>query len=318
MAITSRVELAELSSQFLPEAVPYAVLTPEIADTRPLPLCLLLMGGGGSRQTLVDCKPLFELWWSEGAVAPIVLATPSPGMSYYVEDAAAGVRWESFLLKDFILHLRKTSNIGGDRSATAIAGISMGGLGALKIALAHPEKFACVAAMNPMIEPGFHDEQIGARNRLHHSAGGPERLIGPHREPELFAAEHPANRAIRNAAAIRESDLAIYFEAGDNDFVNAHDGAEFLHRVLWELDISHEYRLLRGGDHGGSTFRPRMRDTFAWVSAVLSQKAGEPSPEELAIRAMRAQMEPAREQAAAADQATRRRFGRLPEIRIGQ
>ena len=169
MAITSRVELAELSSQFLPEPVPYAVLTPEITEARPLPLCLLLMGGGGSRQTLVDCKPLFELWWSEGGVAPMVLATPSPGMSYYVEDPAAGVRWESFVLQDFIPRLRNNCNVDAERRATAVTGISMGGLGALKIAFTHPEEFACVAAMNPMMEPGFRDDQIGARNRLHHS-----------------------------------------------------------------------------------------------------------------------------------------------------
>jgi hypothetical protein len=40
----------------------------------------------------------------------------------------------------------------------------------------------------------------------------------------------------------------------NRDFLNAHDGAEFLHRVLWDLDLWHEYHLVRNADHGGPTF----------------------------------------------------------------
>ena len=269
--MASNVELSELSSAHLHEAVPYAVITPPgYNESGPFPLCVVLMGGGGSRQSLIDCRPLFESWWSESVLAPMVLATPSAGMSYYLEDPEHGVRWESFILEEFIPHLRATCKVGADRRSTAIMGISMGGYGALKLAFAHPEQVAAVAAMNPMLEPGYSDAQIGARNRLHHTSGGPARLIGPGRDPELFAANNPANRARANAERIRESALPIYIEVGDNDFVNAHDGTEFLHRVLWDLDLSHEYRLVRGGDHGGPTFRPRMRATYAWLSAVLT------------------------------------------------
>jgi S-formylglutathione hydrolase len=294
----SKIELADLPS------IPYAVIAPE--SPGPLPLCIVLMGGGGSRQSLVDCQPLFDQWWAEGILAPMVFATPSAGMSYYLD-------WDAFILDEFVPHLRAKYNT----AATAITGISMGGYGALKIAFAHPGQFAAVAVMNPMLEPGLNDAQIGARNKIHHSTGGPASLIGPAREPEIFAANNPANRAIANANRIRESALPIYLEVGDNDFVNAHDGAEFLHRVLWDLDISHEYHLVRGADHGGPTFRPRMRATYAWLSAVFAaQTPAEPAAEQLALDAIRAQLEPMRSQAAESDPSTRRRFGVLPEPRV--
>jgi S-formylglutathione hydrolase len=234
----------------------------------------------------------------------MVLATPSAGMSYYVEDPADGVRWESFLVGELVPHLRGVCKVN---SSTAITGISMGGYGALKTAFAHPKHFAAVAAMNPMIEPGFEDAEIPERNRLHHSSGGPERLIGPRRDRALFAENHPANRAKLHADRIRESGLPIYFEAGDNDFVNAHDGAEFLHRVLWGLDISHEYHLVRGADHGGATFRPRMLETFAWVGRALAS----PTSEDRSMSAIRAQIQPLRDRAAASDPTAYRRFGVL-------
>jgi len=304
--MSSNVELAELSSTYLSEVVPYATIAAR--DAGPLPLCILLMGGGGSWQSLVDCQPLFDRWWEEGALAPMIFATPSAGMSYYIEDPH-GDRWDSFVIEHFIPHLRAAFNT----SVTAITGISMGGYGALKIAFAHPELFAAVTAMNPMIEPGLTDSRVGARNRIHHASGGPARLIGPSRDPELFAANNPANRAIANAVPIRESGLPIYIEAGDNDFVNAHDGTEFLHRVLWDLDISHEYHLVRGADHGGPTFRPRMRAAYVWLSAALSARTlAEPTAEQNALQAIRAQIGPLRDQAAASDPTTRRRFGVLP------
>jgi len=313
----SNFELSELSSSNLPEAVPYAIVTPpDYRASVPFPLCLVLMGGGGSRQSLIDCQPLLDAWWSEGSLAPMVLATPSAGMSYYVEDPEQGVRWESFLMEDFIPHLRKACNVGDDRDATAITGMSMGGYGALKIAFAHPQQFAAVAVMNPMLEPGCADSEIGARNRLHHSSGGPARLIGPGRDPLLFAANNLANRAQANAGRILESGLPIYLEVGDNDFVNAHDGTEFLHRVLWDLDISHEYRLVRGGDHGGPWFRPRLRAMFAWLSAVLTA-TGEPSNEERTFRAVKEQLRSVREKATAVDPTTGRRFGVLPRESLG-
>lgn len=105
--------------------------------------------------------------------------------------------------------------------------------------------------MQPMLEPGLREGDVQARNRLHHSAGGPSQLVGPQRDATLWESNNPANRAREHRPEIQASGLAIYIDTGDSDFLNAHDRAEFLHRVLWEQDISHEYGLLRGADHGG-------------------------------------------------------------------
>ena len=185
--MSSNVELSDLASGHLPEPVPYAVITPPgYRESGPLPLCLVLMGGGGGRQSLVDCQPLFDQWWAEGSLAAMVFATPSAGLSYYLEDSDGGVRWESFLVDDFIPHLRATCNVGSDRRSTAITGISMGGYGALKIAFARPERFAAVAAINPMLEPGYRDAEIGARNRIHHTSGGRQYLLALRLLPSMY------------------------------------------------------------------------------------------------------------------------------------
>ena len=334
----SRIEVGELAVNFAAATVPYAVLLPD--DGGPHPLCLFLHGGGGSHQNLIDMRSLFERWWSDGVVAPMVIAMAGTGaMSYYLDHPDGSARWESFIAEDFLAHLREKFNLGRERESTFITGISMGGYGSLKIAFSRPDRFAAVAAIQPLLEPGFHDSEIGARNRLHHLVGGPRELLGANRDA-VFEANNPANRARAGAEAIKKSGLAIYLEVGDEDFLNAHDGTEFLHRVLWDLDISHEYRLIRGADHGGPTFIPRIRDSFAWLGAVSLQLQraatesptaderavsewierglmGEPPPvdssSEAFIRILRAQLKPVRDQAGSVDPTTSRRYGKLPK-----
>jgi hypothetical protein len=45
-------------------------------------------------------------------------------------------------------------------------------------------------------------------------------------------------RALAPTRQIPDVGLAIYLEAADNDFLNTHEGAEFLHRLLWQQDIA--------------------------------------------------------------------------------
>ena len=338
---SSRIELADLPADFAPNGVPYAVvLPPGYDDGGAYPLCVLLHGGGGSRDNLGALRPLFDNWWAAGAMPPMVIASASTGaMSYYLDHPDGSARWETFIGENFPEYLRDKYNAGRNRAATFLAGISMGGYGALKIAFARPDQFAAVAAIQPLLEPGFRDAEIGARNRLHHGVGGPRELLGESRDAELFEANNPASRARANALAIRGSGLAIYLEVGDEDFLNAHDGAEFLHRVLWDLDIAHEYRLLRGADHGGPTLVPRIRDAFAWIGSIVAEQraaSAEPAADERAVREwvsrglagdpppvdpgskafitmLRAQLKAAREQAAKTDPTTHRRYGVLPK-----
>ena len=338
---SSRVELAELPAGFAPGSVPYAVLVPPgYDDGREYPLCLFLHGGGGSRDNLAAMKPLFDSWWTAGILPAMVIASASTGaLSYYLDHPDGSELWETLIARDFPAHLRDRYSAGQGRASTLIAGISMGGYGALKIAFARPDQFAAVAAIQPLLEPGYRDAEIGARNRLHHGVGGPRDLLGENRDAALFESNNPANRARANALAIKASGLAIYLEVGDEDFLNAHDGTEFLHRVLWDLDIAHEYRLIRGADHGGPTLVPRIRDAFAWLGSVIAGQrsasveptaderavndwvnrglAGDPPPVDPGSKAfitmLRAQLKPARDQAARTDPTTLRRYGVPPK-----
>src|ERR1035441_9930752 len=113
---------------------------------------------GGTRDSMFDLQPLLDAWWAKGTVPPMIIAAPTSGLDYYMEDPAGSIRWDSFLACDFVPHLRSTCDIS---DSTVIAGISGGGHGALKLAFKRPHLFAAVAAMQPMLEPGLRETDVG-------------------------------------------------------------------------------------------------------------------------------------------------------------
>jgi S-formylglutathione hydrolase len=242
--------------------------------TTNLPGCLFLFGGGGSRESLAEIQPLLDAAWAEERLAPMVVATPEVGpFSFYLDEPSRGLQGERFVGDVLVRQLRArfAGMIGEGR--WGVVGLSMGGYGALKIALSRPESFAAVAAISPMIEPGSEAARVPLRNRYHYPADVPQALLGPGRDPALFASDHPATRARQNADALRSRSLAIYLDAAGADALNAHDGAEYLHRVLWSLDIPHEYRLRRDADHVGPDLVDRLSEAFSWVGTFLRPAA---------------------------------------------
>jgi S-formylglutathione hydrolase len=271
-------------------------------------------------------------------------ASISP-LGFYLDHPGSKVRWETFIAYDFIAHLRRTYKVGSDRNSTIITGISMGGHGSLRVAFRNPDRFAAVAVLEPAVDPALQLDDVTERNHFFYppvlKSGGDasaDRFVGTSRDAGLFKANNPANVAVANADAIRKSGLAVYIEAADQDVFNLHDGAEFLHRVLWDLDISHEYHLVRDADHVGPSLRPRMLEAYSWVGSILtrpdsqddkitvaerawvewmeSASKGNPpliDPASPAmIRAYRGWLESARKKAAAVDPTTNRRYGILP------
>jgi S-formylglutathione hydrolase len=253
--------------------VPCSLIMPA-AVTSPLPLCLYLYGGGGSRESTIELAPLLADWWRAEQLPPLAIATADVGpWSFYLDDPARGLAWESFVAERFVEHLRGAYPIQPEPAATALVGNSMGGYGALKIALSRPHAFAAVAAISPMVEPAREASEVRPRNRYHYPPEVPQALVGSPRDPALYRRDQPVARACTHSEELRGGALAIYIDAAGRDALYAHDGAEYLHRVLWSLDVEHEYRLRRDSDHVGPDLLQRLREAFAWAGSHVSPRA---------------------------------------------
>jgi putative tributyrin esterase len=127
----------------------YRVVLPATipAGTR-LPVVYLLHGGGGS----------FRDWsnYSDSArfaERGLILVMPEGDESYYVNAAERPQdRYEDYIVNDLIADVESKFPVAAGRSTRAIAGVSMGGFGAVKLALSHRDLFVFAAGISPSID----------------------------------------------------------------------------------------------------------------------------------------------------------------------
>jgi S-formylglutathione hydrolase len=173
------------------------------------------------------------------------------------------------ILFELVDHLRKQYRIMRERSGLFLYGISMGGMGALRMGFKHPERVGALVALEPGIDPALKWTDVKPRNRFWRSDELMELVFGKPVDEAFWEANNPANLAIAKAAKIREASLGIYVDAGDEDMFHLQEAAEYLHRILYDQKIPHEYHLVRGGDHLGASLPPRIQDGLGFLARVM-------------------------------------------------
>jgi S-formylglutathione hydrolase len=272
MLINADFKCAEVS-----RPIAYAVLRPNGNDDAGLPLLYLLHGGGGSRDYLERVAPSLERAWADGALPPLVAVTPTtPAEAMYMNFRDGSERWEDALIGSFLRHVRDEHGASSEPRLTMTCGPSMGGVGSLRLAFKHPEVFAAVAALAPGIQPVLDFGELDLRELFWQKPESLQWALGAPVDHALWRANNPTSIAHDDPGRLRDSGLAVYLECGDQDSFGIHRGVEFLHRVLFDNGISHEYRLVRGADHLGATFPGRFADALGFLAKVITPPPPDP------------------------------------------
>jgi S-formylglutathione hydrolase len=279
----------EFSSELVPGPVEYAVLLPEGYEQsdETYPLLYFLHGGGGDRSFLELMRPVIERTISSGKLPKVVAVTPSVSRSLYMDYRDGSQKWEQFLIGPFMDHLRREYRLIPDRRGTLLFGISMGGMGALRMGFKYPDLFTALAALEPGIEPALAFGDIQPEDRFWRPDELFEAVYGKPVDEAYWAMNNPANIALKNREKIIQSRLGIYLECGDEDSFGLDRGTEFLHRLLRDHRISHEYHLVKGADHLGRSLGPRSEEGLAFLGRMLNPPP--PGPEVENLRRMIAQ-----------------------------
>ena len=269
--MAGRIISDRLATANVPGEVGVSIYLPEGYGEAPqsfYPLLLLLHGGDGSEQDLLRFAPVLDDAVAAGRIPPLVVAMPGARRSLYMDYRDGSQRWESFIVGDLLPHLRQTLNISSEQRQSCVSGYSMGGLGSLRLGFKHPDVFGAVAALEPAIAPALRWSEVGPRSLFWRPEEFMETIFGSPIEAEYWAANNPATIARRDPS--RLLGLSLYLEVGDQDMLYLHEGTEFLHRILFDAGISHEYRLVRGAEHVGSSLEARMGDALGFIGRHLA------------------------------------------------
>jgi putative tributyrin esterase len=179
---------------------------------------------------------------------PLVVVMPDGGRGWYT-NAKEGYKYEDDLLKDVVGLVERTFPVKAEREARAIGGLSMGGYGAVKLGLKHPEMFASVNSHSGAV--GFLRDPERAKN------------LSP--EFERIFGETPAGGDEDPFALVEKIDHgripALRLDCGTSDFLIDQNRA--FHKKLEEMNISHEYEEFPGG-HEWSYWDEHVRESIAF------------------------------------------------------
>lgn len=270
-ALDGKLVQMKVASKNVPGPVDVVIYTPPGYDPKraaAYPLIIQLHGGGGSSANMSAMAGMLESAITDGRIPASVSVMPSAGRSFYMDYRDGSQKWETFIVADLIGYMRSGYNVPEGREGTLITGVSMGGMGSLRIALKHPDVFQAVASMEPGIEPALAFDDIELRDSFWRDQSLFEEIYGKPIDKAYWAANNPAT--IASGSPDRLKGLGIYLEAGDQDMFFLHHGTEFMHRVLFDKGVSHEYRLVRGADHVGPSIQPRFIYAMEFFGRILT------------------------------------------------
>jgi putative tributyrin esterase len=152
------------------------------ATTEGPPPVLYLLHGLSDDDTIWLRRTSIERY-----VAPLGLAVVMPQVhrSFYTDQVAGGAYW-TFLSEELPALTHEFFRVSERREDTFVAGLSMGGYGAWKWALRHPERFAAAASLSGAVNVAGlwnsrrreEDPQLGARIfGGQNPVGGPDDLF---------------------------------------------------------------------------------------------------------------------------------------------
>lgn len=141
----------------------------------------------------------------------LVVVMPSVGRSFYI-DQPNGQHYFSYLTQELPRYQEEVFGLRPDRADSLIAGVSMGGYGAIKAALAYPERFCAAASFSGFLSLEFLNAHPNDPRRAEFGCllGDLQQLAGsPHDPAEWLrqAAQHPALLPRLFLACGRQDDL---------------------------------------------------------------------------------------------------------------
>ncbi len=218
------------------------------STAKPLATAYLLHGSGEDFRSWSNYSDVARF-----ADAGLILVMPQGDYSYYVNAVAPpGDRYEDYITRDLIADVEAKFPASRNRTRRAIVGVSMGGFGAIKLALSHPSLYAFAGALSPAIDVPRRTfavrrfQQSWAFRSIFGSDGSETRL----RADPFFLAKNASETV----------PPYLFITCGDRESLLP-PSREFA-ALLDKAQLPHEFHVAQGG-HDWRNWNTQLPDLFA-------------------------------------------------------
>ena len=239
------------SSTILSHPVDYCVVVPpgyEGGSTR-YPVLYYLHGLFEHADSWYEHSGL-EIWenlMNQGKIGKFIVVMPDAGKTFYVNSFDGHERYEDFFIQEFVPAIDRKYRTLATPQTRGISGTSMGGFGALHLAMLHPDVFGSASAHSAALIAKF-PNPFPTEGRWPFYARVLEGPFGSPLNEAYFEANNPITLAEHPE---RFAHLKLYFDCGDQDRYGFDQGARLLDQILTAKGFPHEFAI-RPGNHGWS------------------------------------------------------------------
>ena len=263
-AAASSVITREFDSAALQRKWSYAVYLPDGYETSNLkyPVLYLLHGHGQDLYAWVNyghIQPTTDELIAHGEIPPAIIVMPDAGMTWFVDRKE---KMETAVIKDLVGDVQRTFRVIDDRKGRVIAGLSMGGYGALRFVLKYPEMFAAAGLLSPAIYDPEVPQGSGARRAGVFGAAE----FDPQVWKEL---NYPT---LWDAFLAKKIAVPMYINSGDDDDFFIEAEATRLYSLLRKNGQPAELRIVDGA-HRWPVWESTIGDAMRYVFRYTARPA---------------------------------------------
>ena len=236
-----RVVSSTFWSPALGREMPFEVYLPQGYDSgnaARYPVLYMLHGLGGN-QTDWEADGLFSTasdLIAAGEIPPMIIVTPAGESGYWMDHANNGPRFGTYVSKDLVSLIDRSYRTLPNGATRAIGGMSMGGHGALQLALNNPGEFGIV---------GAHSVALRRKDQAFSFFG----------DATYYQAHDPVSIVKSRPSAARQ--LVIWVDIGRGDEWSA--AATQFHDQLVSQNVQHAWTTGSGG-HDAAYWRGHVAD----------------------------------------------------------
>jgi enterochelin esterase-like enzyme len=263
-AAASSVITREFDSAALQRKWSYAVYLPDGYETSNLkyPVLYLLHGHGQDLYAWVNyghIQPTTDELIAHGEIPPAIIVMPDAGMTWFVDRKE---KMETAVIQDLVGDVQRTFRVIDDRKGRVIAGLSMGGYGALRFVLKYPEMFAAAGLLSPAIYDPEVPQGSGARRAGVFGAAE----FDPQVWKEL---NYPT---LWDAFLAKKIAVPMYINSGDDDDFFIEAEATRLYSLLRKNGQPAELRIVDGA-HRWPVWESTIGDAMRYVFRYTARPA---------------------------------------------
>lgn len=225
----AKVDTVSVYSEAMKKDIKVVVIEPEVSKEKETPVLYLLHGYSGKYSDWVLKAPhITELADQFG----ITIVCPDGGFGswYWDIENDANYQYETFVSNELVSYIDKNYSVIADRAYRGISGLSMGGHGALYLALRNQDVYSVVGSTAGGVDFRPFPDNWQIKDRL-----------GEYAQNKDAWEDHTVINLLH---LYKPNSLEIWVDCGKQDFFYGVN--EALHQKMDYLNIPHRYLVMPG------------------------------------------------------------------------